>query len=143
MLWFFVGLHSHPVQTYNLIHVLASVILLGWLELLLLCICFAFVCICFIDIGQQQMCAFIQVAFCLTEYLFFVWQGRLSFYVTSFGEEATTVATAAALDPKDVVSAGRLHSIQVATEVIIWPNCWQYLDFNKGSTEVRRATCLF
>eukprot|EP00803_Ostreobium_quekettii_P005538 evm.model.scf_137.5 EVM.evm.TU.scf_137.5 scf_137:52758-55597(-) len=29
-------------------------------------------------------------------------QGRLSFYLTSFGEEATTVATAAALDAKDV-----------------------------------------
>jgi len=32
-------------------------------------------------------------------------QGRISFYMTSFGEEATHIGSAAALNPKDLVYA--------------------------------------
>ncbi len=32
-------------------------------------------------------------------------QGRISFYMTSFGEEATQIGSAAALNPKDLVYA--------------------------------------
>lgn len=30
-------------------------------------------------------------------------QGRISFYMTNYGEEATHIGSAAALDPKDLV----------------------------------------
>jgi len=43
-------------------------------------------------------------------------QGRISFYMTNFGEEATHIGSAAALNPKDLVygqyrEAGRMKMI--------------------------------
>lgn len=33
----------------------------------------------------------------------FVWQGRISFYMTNYGEEGTHIGSAAALDANDLV----------------------------------------
>lgn len=45
-------------------------------------------------------------------------QGRISFYMTNFGEEATHIGSAAALNPKDLIygqyrEAGKIDMIQI------------------------------
>ena len=45
-------------------------------------------------------------------------QGRISFYMTNYGEEGTHIGSAAALDPKDLVygqyrEAGKPESLQI------------------------------
>jgi 2-oxoisovalerate dehydrogenase E1 component alpha subunit len=49
-------------------------------------------------------------------------QGRISFYMTNFGEEATHIGSAAALNPKDLVygqyrEAGRMKIIEFLSNI--------------------------
>ncbi len=49
-------------------------------------------------------------------------QGRISFYMTNFGEEATHIGSAAALNPKDLIygqyrEAGRVKIIKFFSKI--------------------------
>ena len=51
-------------------------------------------------------------------------QGRISFYMTNYGEEGTHIGTAAALDPKDLVfgqyrEAGAFYLLTCTSNILL------------------------
>lgn len=59
-------------------------------------------------------------------------QGRISFYMTNYGEEGTHIGSAAGLDPNDLV-LGQYR--EAGQKLLCWANCENNATF-KGDCEV-------